>query len=250
MVSPILHFSWGYDARAVFGLVERLAMISAAHHNPDWEVILWSPRAPTGYHWDEVLKSVPRVKVIPAPAFTHFNRREIPKYAHKADLVRHSVLYALGGAYLDLDTVTLAPFPNEWLSKPYTVGIEYNGDGSVIGLCNAVYTCEPFAPFAWRILSELQYWDPATHGYAEFSVHRPHLWAKEMEPGEVNIVMWKLLGPMHWDRGAYWERRGTLASVVVGHLWGSLCRKQLDGLTEETLREGEFAYADAVRDFL
>jgi hypothetical protein len=250
MVSPILHFSWGYQEGSAFGLVDRLAIVSAAHHNADWDVILWSPRTPSGEHWEAVLAHVPRIKVMPAPQFTHFNKREIAKYAHKSDLLRHTVLYALGGAYLDLDTVTLRPFPKEWLNFPYVVGVEYRQDGSVIGLCNAAFLCAPFSPFGWKILSEFQYWDPSVHGYAEFSVFRPVMWSKEMEPGQVHVVPWQLLGPMHWDRDAYWGRRDTLQGVVVAHLWGTLCREKLNSLTVEELRNGEFAYADAVKQFL
>jgi hypothetical protein len=250
MVTPHLHFIWGFKEGDTFGLIERIAIQSACCHHPTWPATLWTRRIPTGSHWEKLKAAVPWLRTMPAPRIDTFNGRPVPKYQHKADALRYSLLYSLGGVYLDLDTITLAPIPKEWLEKPYTIGLEYHADGSPIGLCNAVYMCAPFSRFGWRVLSEFQAFDPAVHAYAEFGVYRPLKWALEMAH-DVHIVKGPLLGPMHWDIAAYWEREEPLRDVVIAHLWKTnhsdpVLRK----LTEEDLRHGRFAYAQAAKRYV
>lgn len=250
MVTPHLHFIWGYKENDAFGLIERIAIQSAAKHHPHWTATLWVRRMPTGHQWDKLRSAVPWLKVMPAPRIEEFNGRDIPKYQHKADALRYSLLYSLGGAYLDLDTITLAPIPDEWLSKPYTVGLEYHADGSPIGLCNAIYMCAPFSRFGWKVLSEFQAFDPHIHHYAEFAVYRPLKWANEM-PDQVHIVKGPLLGPMHWDIAAYWEREEPLRDVVIAHLWRTNHSDLfLRRLTEDDIRHGRSAYAQAAKSYV
>ena len=250
MVTPHLHFIWGYKAEDTFGLIERVAIQSAATHHPHWTVTLWSPRAPTGTQWEKLRAAVPWLRVMPAPFIESFNGRRIPKYQHKADALRYSLLYALGGAYMDLDTITMAPIPNQWLDEDYTIGLEYHADGRPIGLCNAIYMCAPFSRFGWKVLSEFQAFDSAIHHYAEFAVYRPLQWANEM-PGEVNIVKGPLVGPMHWDIAAYWEREEPVRDVVIAHLWRTNHSDLfLQKMTEQDLRHGRFAYAQAAKRYV
>lgn len=253
MVTPILHFIWGFKSDDNFGLIERLAIQSAAHHNAGWAVMLWTPvnNPPEGEQWQKLRAAVPRIQLCTAPEIVTFNGRPLPKYQHRADVLRHSLLYALGGAYLDVDTVTLEAFPREWLiDHEYTVGFEYYPDGRKIGLCNAIFLCAPQSRFGWKVLTEYQQFDPAIHGYAEFAVMRPYDWALEM-PEAVNIVKWGLLGPMHWDCHAYWSRADAAKGVVVAHLWRTNHNDaMLRSLTEEGLRKASHTYAQAVKAFL
>ena len=233
-------FIWGYKDGDTWGLVERIAVQSAAVHNPDWAVVLVARRMPSGPHWEALRAAVPRLAVIPAPEVDTFRGRPIPAYQHRADFVRHSLLYSQGGAYLDLDTITLAPFPAWWLEQPYVVGLEYHPDGRSIGLCNAAFVCRAFSDFGWRILSEYQHFDPAVHRYEEFAVNRPLAWAADM-PGAVTVLQWSLLGPMHWASRVYWEEDLPLDGVVVARalvrLEEVLCHEvlaELRGLTGTT----------------
>lgn len=250
MVTHALHFIWGYKADDTFGLIERIAVQSAATHHPDWQVTLWTPRPPQGEQWKKLKAAVPWLRVMQAPTIETFNGRAIPKYQHKADALRYSLMYSLGGAYLDLDTITLAPFPKAWLEAPYTIGLEYHQDGSPIGLCNAAYLCAPFSRFGWRVISEFQEFDPAVHQYAEFGVYRPLKWALEMAH-DINIVKGPLLGPMHWNIDAYWKSEQPLNDVVVAHLWRTNhSDEMLRALTEEDLKHGRFAYAQAAKRYV
>ena len=139
---------------------------------------------------------------------------------------------------------------NQWLDEDYTIGLEYHADGRPIGLCNAIYMCAPFSQFGWKVLSEFQAFDAGIHHYAEFAVYRPLQWANEM-PGEVNIVKGPLLGPMHWDIAAYWEREEPLQNVVIAHLWRTGHSDPfLQKMTEQDLRHGRFAYAQAAKRYV
>jgi hypothetical protein len=250
MIPKTLHFVWGYKPGDTFGLVERLAIQSAAHHNPDWEVILWTPRTPTSDQYAVLCDRVPRLQQRHAPEIATWQGRPLEKYQHRADILRHTVLYALGGAYLDLDTVTLEPFPEGWLSEQYVAALEYRRDGSPIGLCNATFLSAPHSRFGWKILSEYQQFDPSIHGYAEFAVMRPYDWAREM-PQDVRVVRWELLGPMHWDCHSYFSRIGAADGVVVAHLWRTNHNDDmLRALTETGLRSANHTYAQAVRALL
>ena len=108
-----IHFVHGLHNDG-FNICDRIAIASAWMNNPDWSVFLWCPNEPTGEQWEKLKAKVP-VRVMFVDDFKTWNGKVVPNYQHRADLIRHAVLYAMGGVYADTDTITLAPFPKLWL---------------------------------------------------------------------------------------------------------------------------------------
>lgn len=254
-----IHFIWGYHPDSRFGVVERLAILSAVRRNPEWVPTLWSPREPAGNDWATLSEQVPTLTLQAPPPLgeIHPSPEGLTRYQHKADVLRHWIMLRQGGAYLDLDTVTFAPFEAlDVDAHEYTVGLEYGQDGHVIGLPNCAFFCRPFAEFARKVYSEMRTFRTAEHHYAEFAVYRPYRWAQALNsvrPASspaVNIVAGALLGPMHWDIDEYWGvgPATQLHGVVVAHLWRTNhSAPHLDSLTEDKLRHGNFRLALAVQ---
>ena len=115
-----IHFVHGLHDDG-FNICERIAIASAWMNNPGWSVFLWTPKEPTGEQWEKLKAKVP-VRVMPIGNPTKWNGNNIPKHQHRADLIRHTVLYTMGGVYADTDTITVAPFPESWLDHDTVIG--------------------------------------------------------------------------------------------------------------------------------
>ena len=77
-------------------------------------------------------------------------------YAHEADFMRLDLLLAHGGAYADMDTLFVRPYPDAWFERAFVIGEENSppARGGLLrpSLCNAVMLAQPGARFAalWR----------------------------------------------------------------------------------------------------
>lgn len=118
-----LHFVWLGSSLPLFA---ELALRSAVHHHPNWEVMLWhspelapTPRALLGslgvvcrpIHIDELLDSaatmIPEGQTPLSLSLLGDVYRRLSAPAARANLLRLLALYAHGGVYLDTDTLTL-----------------------------------------------------------------------------------------------------------------------------------------------
>ena len=77
-------------------------------------------------------------------------------YAHEADFLRIEILLAHGGAYADIDTLFVRPYPQAWFNESFVIG-EENAPGepghlTLPSLCNAVLISPAQSRFAaaWR----------------------------------------------------------------------------------------------------
>lgn len=112
-----LHFLW--DGQG-FQPPYAVAVTTARRLHPDWDIVLHSGDAPRNNPAWDALASVARVQEltpeiaaeglpIPAKDFLDlYGRVNYP--AGRSNLLRLSVLWKLGGVYLDLDTACNAPF--------------------------------------------------------------------------------------------------------------------------------------------
>jgi hypothetical protein len=239
-----IHFVHGLHDDG-FHICDRIAIASAWMNNPDWNVFLWCPNEPTGEHWEKLKAKVP-VRIMPVDNFTTWNGKFISRHQHRADLIRHTVLYAMGGVYADTDTITLAPFPKEWLEHDAVLGREFCGEGT-IGLCNAVMYSRMHGQFQWKWLQKWQEFDGT--GWNEFSVQYP--WKLHREnPGLCKAVDFEMLGFIHCESGKYWEPNYSLDGCVVAHLWRSYHTERMNSLTEETIMKKENVYCEHASKYL
>lgn len=245
MTPEQFHFIWGLKRGDTFSLTDRIAIESAWKHNPSWRVRLWCPETPTGIQWLKLKSRVP-VELGHIPDNHEFNGHHIQHHQHRADLQRHTLLYALGGMYLDLDTITLAPIPNHWRLYDTAIGIETH-DGQVNGLCNAVMMSQQYSQFQWEWLTLWQNF--CGDDWNEFSVRAPWLLSKVF-PRLVLCVDREMLGHTYSEHMRYFEEENPLEKIVVAHLWRTGTKRILDNLTEKKLEESNSSYAQAAKEYL
>lgn len=239
-----IHFVHGLHDDG-FNICERIAIASAWMNNPDWNVFLWCPNEPTGEQWEKLKAKVP-VRVMPIGNPKTWNGKNVPQHQHRADLIRHTVLYAMGGVYCDTDTITLAPYPSEWLNHDTVIGREFCGEGT-IGLCNAVMYSRMHSQFQWKWLQKWQEFDGT--GWNEISVQYP--WHLHQEnPGLCKAVDFEMLGFIHCESGKYWVKNESLDGCVIAHLWRSYHTDRMNSLTEEIIRQKENVYCEHASKYL
>lgn len=265
-VERTVHFVYGLQPqREPFPLVHYLAVESARQVLRPDRVLFHVHELPSGDYWDRVRDHVELVHVHPLPEVTErcvdpLVARYV--YAHHADVVRLDALLEYGGLYLDIDTVTIAEFPEDWWGAPFTIGREAMGGRPLL---NAVMLAEPGAPFAraWRdrILGAMDgSWSAHSNQLAA------HL-ANEM-PDAVNVLpeaAFSRFGPtpvglqallMPSSAAAHPDLAGAYAFHLCQHLWWD--RQRVDFLPwlagadidERYIRDGLSVYARCARRFL
>jgi len=243
-VTNNIHFVHGLHNDG-FHICDRIAIRSAHVNNPDWNLYLWCPEEPKGDHWKKLKDSTP-VRIMPVENFQTWNGKIIHRHQHRADLIRHSVLYAMGGVYCDTDTITLAPYPKEWLDHDTVIGREFCGEGT-IGLCNAIMYSRMHSQFQWKWLQKWQEFDGT--GWNETSVQYP--WQLHIEnPGLCKVVDFEMLGFIHCESGKYWDNKQSLDGCVIAHLWRSYHTEKMNSLTDEIISKKEDVYCEHASKYL
>ena len=132
-----LHFIWFAKGRA-FNLVHMLGIKTAHHHNPDYEIFLYSDGEPPADNpfYAAIKDLITLEKIIP---IQNLNGKHVQAFQHKADYLRLQKLYEKGGIYLDLDILTLKSF-DEFLKYPMAMGFERT---TKMNFCNAVIMTKP-----------------------------------------------------------------------------------------------------------
>jgi len=239
-----IHFVHGLGDDG-FHICDRLAIASAAINNPDWTVHLWCPEEPKGEHWEKLIQKV-RVKVMLIDNPLVWNDRVVGHYANRTDLIRLSVLYAMGGVYCDTDTLTIAPFPEKWFDHQAVIGHEFCESGT-IGLCNAIIFAKPFSRFIWKWLQKAQDYDG--YSWNTLAVEWPHQIWKE-DNTICHPVDFEMLGFIHCGSGRYWDGIHSLEGCVTAHLWRTYHKKKMNSLTDEEILKREFTYSHYAYKYL
>ena len=238
-----LHFVTGLHDDE-FGICERIAIKSACVQNPGWTCCVWVGKEPTSRQWG-ILRDTTNLMVLRVPNHKHWRGGRIGQYAHRSDLVRHPILHDLGGLYMDTDTITLAPFPEEWLGVDTVIGREFCGP-TTVGLCNAVMYSKRGSLFQRKWIEAWEKFDGS--GWNELSVQLP--WKMHQEnPGLCTPVDWKLLGPIHCQMSPF-VTMGPLTDCVVVHLWRTYWRVLMEYISEEYINTVNTTYCTHARQYL
>ncbi len=146
-IPRLVHFVHGFGDGGALPYYARRAIESALRCNPQWTVILHSPRTPAGPHWTAIAD---RVVVHQIEDFDYYGCARFTHYAHKTELVRLLILREIGGAYLDLDTLTIRGF-DDLRDNDVVLGVQPTDERAQGGLGNAVILARPRTPFvsAW-----------------------------------------------------------------------------------------------------
>jgi Glycosyltransferase sugar-binding region containing DXD motif len=162
-VPRVAHFVFGLKPQTEpFHLIHYLAIESCRRQLGPDTIYLHHRHLPFGLWWDRIRPHLTLVEVDEVPEVTaaSYDTRLVPaalRYAHHADFVRLDALIEHGGVYADIDTLFLAPFPDDLFGSAFVIGDEGPQRDELTGelrpsLCNALMLAEPGAAFAraWR----------------------------------------------------------------------------------------------------
>jgi len=142
-----------------FHLLHYLAIESCRRVIRPERIVLHVHELPYGVYWDLARPLVELQRIEPVAEVDHLPTDPAVRpyrYAHHADVVRLDVLARHGGVYADLDTLFVAPPPEEVLAAEAVLGREadvaYHGGAPEPSLSNALLLARPRAWFVttWR----------------------------------------------------------------------------------------------------
>jgi hypothetical protein len=161
-IPRIAHFVFGLaPSEEPFHLVHYLAIASCLGLVQPDEVHVHCHELPYGFYWDLIRPRVTLHRVEPVPEVTDFAYPDPGvarySYAHHADFVRLDVLAEYGGLYADIDTLFVAPIPDELWQAPAVIGREADVLDPATGrdresVSNALLLAAPGSTFVktWR----------------------------------------------------------------------------------------------------
>ena len=129
-VPRLAHFVFGLRPQTEpFHLVHYLAIESCRQVLAPDVIYLHHKHLPYGLWWDLIRPHLTLVEVdeVAEVRAVDYDEQQVPaefRYAHHADFVRLDALIEHGGVYADIDTLFLAPFPDELFDAPFVIGDE------------------------------------------------------------------------------------------------------------------------------
>jgi hypothetical protein len=270
-IPNIVHAVWGLkDDPEPFHLVHYLCLESCRRVQRPARILLHCQHRPFGRYWDLI---APHVELVPAVRAREvleaaYDERLVPasyRYAHHADFVRLDALIRAGGIYADLDTLFVAPFPDELLRARFVIGREDDIRDERTGemrpsLCNALLLSEPRSLFAvtWR-----QVLGAALDGtWSNHSTLLPYELSVRL-PGAVRVEPRRSFfryGPTREGIALLLERLdddldGVYTLHLWAHLWWEAARRDFSSvhaalLTEDYVRRVDTTYTVLARPYL
>lgn len=185
-------------------------------------------------------------------------------YAHEADFLRLEILRDGGGAYVDIDTLFVSRYPDEWFARECVVGEEpaHAGDDGVLrpSLCNAVILARPGARFVARWLDEARASFDGTWNRHSCAAGA-RLWAEEGD--DLHVLPRRTFyrhGASRAGIASLFEQLDTCIDGVASfHLWAHLwwdedrvdfTRFHAGAFTAEWVARGEATVARFARHFM
>lgn len=270
MIPRLVHFVFGLRPQEEpFHLLHYLAIESCRRVIQPERIVLHVHELPYGIYWDlarplvELARIEPVANVEARPAEPAVRRY---RYAHHADVIRLDVLARHGGMYADIDTLFVAPPPEELWSAEAVIGREadvaYDGGAPEPSMSNALLLARPGAWFvtAWRD----QILDAMDGSWSGHSCRLATRLAGEA-PDRVRVEPRERFSPYdHTPAGmrALLEApfdpamvAGTSSVHLCAHLWWEQDRRDFSTFsavdaTEAHLRTADTALAHLARPFL
>ncbi len=277
MIPKHFHFVFGLKRQTeAFHLAYYLSLKSCIEVNQPDTVSFYYHYEPYGKYWDLIkpLLSLEKVDletfVRDNPAYLQhqdglFIRGWQLDYAHQADFVRLKKLIEHGGVYADMDTLFVAPIPDELYSHKFVIGREQGiaVDGheqGVASLCNALMMAEKGSEYAKQWLE--QSYESFDGTWSKHSCQLAALIADQM-PDSVHIVpslhffkhMWTIQGIHTLFEGLDTDFDEVYSMHMWNHLWWDAARTDFSNfhaglLTEDYIRSVDTSYNVIARRFL
>ncbi len=251
-IPQMLHFVYGFKARGDLPYYGCMAIKSALHFNPGWKAYYYTMHEPEGPNWDSIKG---RVEIILLKDFTHFGNAKLHHYAHKADIIRLLVLNHVGGAYLDIDSITQRSF-EDLREHDFVMGVQAAGPDSSSGLCNAIMFGQAGAAFSTRWLAEYDYFRSKGRDdlWDYHSVKMPVRLAARFHD-EITVLDYRAFFYPLWGnikKALFSEGSAIYAddfkSAYCFHLWNGATGEWLDGIDPAYVRTSKSIYAKIARE--
>ncbi|WP_421695215.1 glycosyltransferase [Aestuariivirga sp.] len=253
-VPKIIHFVYLSEETYNFPYYALVALKSAAYHNPGWTLLFHYHREPQGEHWNAAKKIV-RLNQI--PFFCRYGLAKLSHNAHRADIVRLLALKHIGGAYLDLDTLTVKSF-EDLRQAQFVMAAQAEPGGGRGGLCNAAMLAAPGSRFVKKWLRHYCYFHSQGRDYLwDFhSVKLPEMLARKSPDSiqvlDENVFFYPLWTDLHRillaeDSAPYMK---SLERSYLFHLWNGQQEVLITRISEEFVQTSAAAYAQFARPSL
>lgn len=270
LIPRIAHFVFGLrEEPEPFHLVHYLAIKSCLEVIKPEEVYLHCHHLPYGQYWDVTKARVIVQHVEPARAVSEFAYADRIvdryKYAHHADFVRLDVLTEHGGLYADIDTLFVAPVPDELWHQQFVIGREADVVDPMTGesrpaLSNALLMSVPGSRFveAWRA----EIGDALDGSWVAHSCFLAYDLASRL-PADVHVEPQRAFhafeptaaGLSRLLEGNVADLDGVTSIHLAAHLWWEDERRDFSRvhagmISEHWIRHAPVTYAIAARRFL
>jgi len=258
-IPNIYHFVFGIRPQSEpFHLLHYLCLASCLAVNKPEKVIVHLRNEPWGELWERIL---PKIEIVQLPESDfstelHYANSYTASYsyAHIADFVRLRILLEYGGVYADMDTLFVAPLPDQLFGESCVMGRERvdavafpSSKGS---LCNALIMAEAGAPFV-KIWQErmLEAFDGS---WSNHSTILPYHLSLE-NPNLIRVEPESRFFALDWTRiglSQLFEMNCILPSDAVSlhlwaHLWWDIERRDMSSFSHEQLTPAYVAHARA-----
>jgi tetratricopeptide (TPR) repeat protein len=252
IIPQLLHFVFGFKEKGDIPYYGYMAIKSALHFNPGWKAYYYSMHRPVGPIWSRIEK---HVTFIPVRDFNYFGSARLDHYAHKADVIRMLVLNRLGGAYLDMDTITRRSF-EDLRKSSFVMGVQAAGPSSASGMANAIMMGQPDATFSSRWLQEYDYFRSRGRDdlWDYHSVKLPVKLASEF-PEDITVLGYRAFFYPLWisiERAVFSETSGQFESdfeaAYCFHLWNGDTGPWLEKIDDTFTRTSKSLYAKIARE--
>jgi hypothetical protein len=270
-IPNIAHFVWGLKGEPEpFHLVHYLCIESCRRVQRPERIVVHCRDLPHGPYWQLLAPhvTVAPAELVPEVTAAAYDDRLVPpgyRYAHHADFIRLDALIEDGGIYADIDTLFVAPFPEEFFAAKFVLGREDDVRDGLTGevrpsLCNALLLSEPRSLFAvtWRRTAAA-----ALNGtWSNHSTLLPYELSQKL-PEAVRVEPRRSFYRYGASRQGLAELfdqlDGDLAGVFSIHLWAHLwwedARRDFSEvhagqLSEDSIREVDTTYNVLARPFL
>jgi mannosyltransferase OCH1-like enzyme len=253
MIPKIIHFiHFGFTD---FELIHYMSIKSALEvHQPDRVFLYYNKEPVNNKLWNEIKTRVELVKVDPPK---EFGGVELKSYQYKADVLRLQKLIELGGAYMDIDVISLKSFDNFW-SKSCVLGIESAPDhfsanlDNARSITNAVILAEPNHPFIvdWLTRTAENLKDKP---WAYHAVCLPLEILKE-KSYDVHVEPQNSFMPFDFNEGWLFgpveSKKNKLATSYTMHLWETIWHDKLNEYTVDKIKSIDNLFASICKKFL
>ena len=254
----IIFTNFLFTENADLSIYQAMAILSMKARSSGTPIYVFYIYDCDGPLWKLIKENVNVIKI------KNFSFRGVGHYrhfAHKADIVRLEVLYAVGGLYFDIDTLTISNPEKLIDDSKLVMGYEISPrSGEIVGLCNAIMSAPRKNNFVEAWMNQTKYfWSRGKDVfYAEFAVALPLVLSRNRKLAKCLIALpaeslFKFLFT-DIELELFSEMENEKVNFInyppIIHLWESQTQNVLNKVDLEFINTSSSFYAQVARTVL